>query len=77
MIYGYARVSTDSQDLGNQVAQPKAAGSEKIYRDEITDIRVEANGYPVGRRRGAIHCAASRFALSGNPNRRISSGAKG
>jgi DNA invertase Pin-like site-specific DNA recombinase len=25
MIYGYARVSTDAQDLSNQVAQLKAA----------------------------------------------------
>ena len=26
MIYGYARVSTDAQDLSNQAAQLKAAG---------------------------------------------------
>jgi DNA invertase Pin-like site-specific DNA recombinase len=41
MIYGYARVSTDAQDLGNQVAQLKAAGCEKIYREKISGATAE------------------------------------
>jgi DNA invertase Pin-like site-specific DNA recombinase len=36
MIYGYARVSTDAQDLTRQLAQLKAAGREKIFRKKIT-----------------------------------------
>jgi DNA invertase Pin-like site-specific DNA recombinase len=36
MIYGYAGVSTDAQDLGNQVAQLKAADCQKIYREKIS-----------------------------------------
>jgi DNA invertase Pin-like site-specific DNA recombinase len=35
MIYGYARVSTDAQDLTSALATLKAAGSERTYR-EIT-----------------------------------------
>src|SRR3984893_18372560 len=36
MIYGYARVSTASQDFGSQLAQLKAAGCEKVFREKIT-----------------------------------------
>jgi DNA invertase Pin-like site-specific DNA recombinase len=36
MIYGYARVSTDAQDLTIQLAQLKTAGCEKTFREKIT-----------------------------------------
>jgi DNA invertase Pin-like site-specific DNA recombinase len=36
MIYGYARVSTASQDESGQVRQLKAAGCEKVFREKIT-----------------------------------------
>lgn len=41
MIYGYARVSTDAQDLSNQVAQLKAAGCATIFREKMTGTHVE------------------------------------
>ena len=41
MIYGYARVSTDAQDLSNQVAQLKAAGCATIFREKISGATAE------------------------------------
>lgn len=36
MKYGYARVSTNEQDLANQLEQLKNAGAEKIYIEKYT-----------------------------------------
>jgi DNA invertase Pin-like site-specific DNA recombinase len=36
MIYSYARVSTDAPDLSSQLAQLKAAGCEKVFREKVT-----------------------------------------
>jgi DNA invertase Pin-like site-specific DNA recombinase len=43
MIYGYARVSTDAQDLTNQVAQLKAAecAPANIFREKISGATAE------------------------------------
>ncbi len=40
-IYGYARVSTDAQDLTHQLAQLKAAGCAEIYREKISGATAE------------------------------------
>jgi DNA invertase Pin-like site-specific DNA recombinase len=37
--YGYARVSTDGQTLDAQVAQLKAAGAEKVFREKVSGVR--------------------------------------
>jgi DNA invertase Pin-like site-specific DNA recombinase len=36
MIYGYARDSSDGQSLENQLAQLKAAGSQKTYLEKVS-----------------------------------------
>jgi len=41
MIYGYARVSTDAQDLSNQVAQLRAAGCATIFREKMTGTHAD------------------------------------
>ena len=38
-ICGYARVSTDGQDLAPQVAQLKAEGAEKVFREKVSGAR--------------------------------------
>ncbi len=40
-IYGYARVSTDAQDLTNQVTQLKAAGCTMIFREKMSGATAE------------------------------------
>ena len=41
MIYGYARVSGKSQDLAAQLADLKAAGCERIFREKISAATAE------------------------------------
>jgi DNA invertase Pin-like site-specific DNA recombinase len=41
MIYGHARVSTDAEDLPNQVAQLKGAGCSRIFREKISGATAE------------------------------------
>jgi DNA invertase Pin-like site-specific DNA recombinase len=41
MIYGYARVSTGAQDLSSQLAELKAAGCEKVFREKMTGTTAE------------------------------------
>ena len=36
MLYGYARVSTDAQDPTSQLAQLKAAGCTRIFREKVS-----------------------------------------
>lgn len=36
MILGYARVSTDAQDLTSQLAQLKAAGCERVFQEKVS-----------------------------------------
>ncbi len=38
-VYGHARVSTDGQTLDAQIAQLKAAGAEKVFREKVSGAR--------------------------------------
>ena len=39
MLYGYARVSTDGQNLASQDAELHAAGCMKVYAEKISGAR--------------------------------------
>jgi DNA invertase Pin-like site-specific DNA recombinase len=41
MIVGYARVSTQDQTLDAQLADLKAAGATKVYREKISGVRAD------------------------------------
>ena len=41
MIYGYARVSSNGQDLAQQLAQLDAAGCTKVYREKVSAATAE------------------------------------
>jgi DNA invertase Pin-like site-specific DNA recombinase len=64
MIYGYARVSTEAQDLTGTTAQLKAAGCQKIYREKIPSATADR---PQLKRLVAVLAHGPRdYALSGN-----------
>ena len=46
MIYGYARVSTGSQDYQSQVDKLRSAGATKTYREKISGSPVRPTGAP-------------------------------
>ncbi len=41
MTHGYARVSTDAQDLATQLADHKAAGWAKVFREKLTGANAD------------------------------------
>ncbi|MFI5023616.1 MAG: recombinase family protein [Alphaproteobacteria bacterium] len=41
MIYGYARVSTDGQNVDTQVRQPKAAGCGQVFRETASGAKTD------------------------------------
>jgi hypothetical protein len=46
LLLGYARVSTDDQDLTNQRAELHAAGCTRIFAEKITGTRRDGPSWP-------------------------------
>lgn len=44
MILGYARISTDKQDISSQILRLKQAGAERIYQDVMSGKRFDRPG---------------------------------
>lgn len=44
MIIGYARVSTDKQDISSQIIRLKQAGAERVYQDVMSGKRFDRPG---------------------------------
>jgi len=42
MIFGYTRVTTVAQDLASQLAQLKAAGCAKVFREKVTGTTADS-----------------------------------
>jgi DNA invertase Pin-like site-specific DNA recombinase len=40
-IYGYARVSTNGQDLGSQEAELLAAGAAKVFKEKVSGAKTD------------------------------------
>ncbi|WP_165482929.1 recombinase family protein, partial [Legionella nautarum] len=49
MIIGYARVSTDDQNLNLQHDALKQAGCEKIFDDQMTESKISRPGLEAAR----------------------------
>ena len=44
--YGYARVSTNGQDLAAQVAELMAAGAAKVFKEKVSGAKTDPPSWP-------------------------------